>query len=978
MTIETANLLKWRNNPIRGLNEVVDSVEKTWFEKKADINSGTHPAIFCADLTVGMTYGFLTSLSDAVSQVFSAHARSISELSRNMNDVEFYGLFGTPALSKVNLIIAMDNLIALAPVAVAETNGVELRYQKMLIPKDTQFDVAGYQFCIENGIEIRYNERTGVQVVYDSTTNNPFNAITSNVLKRRIKVINGREFLIIDVPVRQIAADILENVPSTVGAGCSGTRKYSDYLYGVRAFITPANGVKTEMVVTYDQAVFDPGTLTMTIDLDTSSNQFVYSIPDIYIENGLGVGTVSIYTYTTKGTMEKDFKDTDLKDYVPAYRDFRYSQNDLSMYSDFIPNMGGIVWKFADSINGGTIPNSFSKIKYGVVNGRRLKSLPITENNVIGSVEDYGYSAVKSIDVLTKRLYSLTKELPVQSNKEFYSGVNCYIGTNLISAKQLVDSGVAFDNGARVTIPSGTLYDVTSQVPQLMTSAQVNQLKALTNNALIAYMETRTLAYLPYHYVFDTTSDQAALRMYYLDNPSFGVQSFQEENTILGIEIGVDVASVIYENNGYTIYVQTASGQSFKSLTDDQIGVQLSIAVTGSTQYASVKGQLAYMTSDNERVYRFRLETNFDIDVSDMLHITNMSQYNAYQPDTPIALEGDVSIIFMRNSSNWQSVIAADNEIDRNLFPNPMQAIIKTNIELSIGKRLNRLYNRVRPLVGEGQYQKYEFDVPATYPEDVWLRDETPGPNQGKLILGPDGLAQLVHAQGTPMLNENGGVIYKHRKNDWVKDDQGNYVELVPRELKYHWDFMAFDGVYALSADQYDKDFAQSIKDYLVNTISEDVDAFMDLVIDQTVLLYQPKSKLSWKKVIVNSNYESVLKQDLSFEVTYYLTKAGYNNTNLKDSLKNNTPKILNNFLYSNMTVGISKLVRTLMENLPDDVVDVKINAISGDNTVDVISTIDDLSGFSVRKKLVLGDNKLPSIQEDVKVDFLKHDAANI
>lgn len=976
MTIETSEILKWRNNPIRGLNTVVDAVEKTWFEQKADVNSGTHPAVFCLDMTIGMTYGFLNSLSDAVSEVFSAHARSISELSRNMNDIEFYGLFGTPAGSMVSLIIAMDNLIAFAPTATSETNGVTLTYQKLLVPKDTQFDVAGYQFCIENGIEIRYNERTGVQVVYDSTTNNPFNAITQNVLKRRIRTINSREFLFIDVPVRQLAVASAENIPSTLGAGCSGTRTYDDYLYGIRAFITDSAGNKKEMVVTYDQAVFDPGTLTMTISLNTSANEYSFAIPDIYIENGLGIGTVSIYTFTTKGAMEKDFQDSDLNDYVPAYRDFRFNGNGLSPYSDFLPNMGGVVWKFQDKIYGGSTPNSFSKIKYGVVNGRRLRSLPITENNLVGSVEDYGYSAVKSIDYVVKRLFSLTKELPLQSNKDFYSGVNCFVGTNLISAKQLVNSGIAFDNGQRITIPAGTMYDVTTQVPTLLNASQVNQLKALSYNALIAEMESRTLAYLPYHYVMDMTSDQAALRMYYLDSPSFGVQSFQEENTILGIEIGVDTAQVIYENNGYTIYAQTSSGQSFKSLTEDQVGVQMSIAVSGSTQLASVRGELAYMTSDNERVYRFRLETNFDIDVGDMIHMTNMNQYGSTQPDTPIALENEVSFIFMRNVGAWQNVISADDEIDRSLFTTPMQAIIKTNIELTIGKRLDRLYNRIRPLIGEGQYQRYAFDVPDTYEKNIYQRvsDDENSP----LVLGPDGLPILLHAAGEPMLNEQGKPIYKHLANDWVKDAQGDYVPLAPRELNYHWDFLAFDGVYALTKDQYDLDFAQEVKKHLVNIISADIDQFMALVIDQTTMVYQPKSKLSWRRVIVNSNYESVLKQDLSFEVTYYLTKAGYNNTNLKASLKSNTPKLLNNFLYGNMTVGVSKLVSALMENVPADVVDVKINAISGDATVDVISSVDELAGFSVRKKLVLGDNKQPSIQEDVKVDFLKHDASNL
>jgi len=972
MSIEITPTTKLAANPIRGLNYVVDSLQKAWFDQKVNINSGTHPVVFCADLTIGVGFGFLSSLSDAISQVFPAHATSIADLSRNMNDIEYYGLFGTPAASRMNLIISMDNLKAFAPTATSTVNGVNLSYQKLLIPKDTEVDVAGYTFAIENGIEIRYNERTGVQVVYDSTTNNPFNAITSNVLKRKVRTINSKEYLVIEVPVRQLACSFDASIPSTTAAGCSGTRAYSDYLYGIRAYITQSDGVKREIQVAYDKAVFDPGSVTMTIDLDTSNSAFSFAIPDIYIENGLGVGTVSLYVYTTKGTVDKDFTGNELSDYIPAYRDHRYNNNELNQYSDFLTNMGGVLWKFDTPISGGTIPTSFSKIKYGVVNGRRLRSLPITENNLIGSVEDYGYSAVKSIDFVTSRLFSLTKELPLQTNKDFYSGVNCFVGTNLISARGLVNTGVAIDNGARVTVPAGTMFDVTSQVPQIVTAAQRRDIAAMTNNALIAYMESTSLAYLPFHYVFDTTQNQAAIRMYYLDKPKFGIQSFQEENTNLGIETGIDAVTVEYENNGYTIMAQTSSGQSYKLLTDEQVGMQLSVMVSGSNEPANLRGELAYKTKEGERVYRFRLESNLDVDEGDQLHITNFSQYGKVQPDTPIALDLDVSFIILRRVGTWQTVISSDSMIDHSLFPDPMQAIIMTDVELTLGKRLDRLYNRIRPLVGEGQYQQYDFNVPDVYEDNVYEEKD------GQMVLGPDNLPILKHAKGEAMLTDAGGPIYKHRKGDWVKDAQGNYVQLAPRELNYHWDFVGFDGVYQLSKDQYDLTFAQTVKDMLADTISLDLDLFSQQIIDKTRLLYQPKSKLGWRKVVVNSNYYSVLRQDLSFEVTYYLTRSGYQNTNLKASLKNNTPKVLNTFLFGNITVGVSSLVKALMENLPSDVVDVKINAVSGDSTVDVISAVDELSGFSVRKKLVLGDNKLPSVQEDVKVDFLQHDVTSL
>lgn len=966
MTIQNSDLLVLPANPMRGLNWLFDQVEQTWFDQTTAINSGTHPAIFCADLSVSTTYAFLNSLSDAISQVFPEHARSIGELSRNMSTEQYYGLFGTPAKGTVNLVLALPNLIRFAPAATDTVNGVDLNYQKLLIPKDTTFDVNGYEFAISNGIEIRYNERTGVAVVYDSTTNNPFNVIGTNVLQKEIRSVQGTDYIIINVPVQQLATGIKDNVPSTQGSGCSGTITYTDFLYGIRAFITQ-NGVKSELNVAYDKAVFDPGIATLTVNLNTTQLSYDFAIPDVYIENGLGVGTVSIYTYTTKGTLSKDFQDVDTREYSTIYRDFRYSAGNLNAYSAPLTTMGGIVWKFNSAVEGGSLPTSFSKIKYGVVTGRRQQKQPITSNNLEGSVSAAGYSAVKAIDYVTSRLYSLTKELPLQSNKDFYSGVNCIVGSNLISGQQLVNSGVVFDNKLRVTIPSGTMFDVTSEVPVLLTKTQVDTIKGWSYNRLVSNMADLTYSYLPYHYVFDMTNNQASIRTYYMDNPSMGVQSFQEENINLGIAVSVDSSTITYENNGYTIRIQTLSDDSFKTLLQENIGVQMSIANASSTTWASVKGELEYKTVDGEYVYKFRLETNFDLDNSDQLHLTNFSQYGTIQPDTIINLTQDFIFVFLQKTTAWNTVIEADSYIDHNLFPTPYNAIIQTIITANIGKRLNYVYNRLRPLIGEGQYQVYLHDIPSVYAEDIYKRVN------GELVFDDNNLAVLLHKKGEVIYDDAGLMQLEHRAGDYVKDINGNFVELSARNLSYHWDFVGFDAVYALSLDQYDISFAQNIKDYIANAISGDLALFSDSVIDQTKLVFQPRNKLGYRNVVINNNAEITMKQDLSFEVTYYLTKAGYNNTNLKTSLKTNTPKLINNYLLPNNTIGVSSLVKALLSDVTDDVVDVKINAFSGNAAIDVISSLNALSGFSIRKKLTLGDDKRPSIEEACSVDFLQH-----
>lgn len=975
-TLTTADLVNLPNNPISGFNYLIDQVEQNWFDQATSINSGTHPAIFCADLTVSMTYSFLNSLSDAISEVFPEHARSISELSRNMNNEQMYGLFGNPAVGTVNFVIALNNLIAYAPAASDTINSVTLNYQKLLVPKDTVFDVAGYQFSIENGIEIRYNERTGVSAVYDSTTNNPFNAIAANVLAVTQQTVDSNEYVILTVPVRQLSITTKDNISSTASAGAGGNIQYTDNLYGVRAFITQ-NGVKTEISVTYDKAVFDPGICTLTVSLGSPTvangniNNFDFAIPDVYIENGLGIGDIQIAVYTTKGNISKDFTDVDPREYAVSYQDMRYRPGVLSAYSSPLVNMGGIVWKFTTPVDGGNIPTSFDTIKYGVVTGKRQQTIPITENNLQGSVQAFGYSAIKTIEYVTKRLYALTKELPLQTNKNFYSGVSAMVGSNLISAQGLVNTGMVYDNNTRITIPSGVMFDVTDSVPIFLTKQDIDAINALSNNQLIARFGTNSYCYLPFHSVLDMTNSQASLRTYYLDNPTMGIQSFRAENTNLGITVGINASTISYENDSYVVRVETTSDDNFKNLTADNIAVQMSVITNSDdTQWASMKGVLDYMTSDGEFVYKFILDTNFDVDENDILYINNMSQYGAVQVSTGINLSQDLVFVFMSKASSWVTVIDADSHIDRSLYATPYSAIIETRVTAKFGSNLSFLYNRVRPLIGAGQYQKYLQDVPETYTQDEYEKAN------GELVFGDDGKPILIGKAGTPVYNSDGSVSLLHRAGDYIKDANDNFISLLPRNLSYHWDFVGFDGVYKLSQDDYDITFAQSIKDYIANTTGADLALFNQAIIDQTSLVYQPRNKMGYKKMVVNSNYENVLRQDLTFEITYYLTKAGFNNANLRATLKTNSPMVINNYLYNNSTVGISSLVQALLTNTPAEVLDVKINALSGDTTVDVISSSDALSGFSIHKKLALGNDKLPTIVEDVSTDFLLHDAS--
>lgn len=974
MPITQDQLISLADNPERGIDLVINDIENNWFDKKVQINSKTHPAIFAADLILGTTYGFLNRLDDSISRNYAPHARNISDLSKHMGDEEKIGLFGNPSNTTLILGIQVNAFLNLAKETTVTVGKVTSTYKILLIPKDTEIIISGYYFAIENGIQIRYNEASGYAVVYDDSTINPQAPIRDNVLKRGFKEENGQMFLVIEVPARQLRCIPTEGLTSNASSGCRGDITYPDNLYNVRAFIRrpSAPNVLQEIKVAFDQDVFDQNNITLSLNIDTTNKTFNYEIPDVYIQDGSGVGTVNIYTYVTKGELSKDFRAIPLKEIQANYQDYRYGAGRLGEFSEGLRNSGAIAWGVQKVTSGGTNPRPFLEIKESFILGRRTRNLPITENNLEGTVEGYGYNSVKTIDYLTGRQYSITKELPKQENKDIYSAMSCFVGSYLTSANQLVASGVVLDNGKRITIPHNVLFDVTAYTTQLVNQTLKNQYLGLGNEALVELVANKTLVYTPFYYVMDTTNNQAVLRTYHLDEPKFGAQTFKDENNALNLEVGVGSIDIVHQEDGYLITIVTQSSQSYKDLDADAVSVQMSMGIVDSESLASLKATFYGLTQEGERIFQFKMQSNFDIDVNDVLYFNNLWMFGQQQYSVGTPLDLEMTFLFTLTGDPTQTDTPSDRKIEQPMFADKQQAIIETSYSVKLGSRLGNLYSRIRPLVGEAQYKRYEQDVPETYPTDVLKRDE-----EGKLVFVDDEVV-VEYRAGEIMYNSQGAMVLRYLKNDFILDSNGERIPLAPRDLLYHFDFIAFDGAYFFSRDDYDKEFAQESKDHLNEVIGADMSYFDTLTLDRTGLFFQPRSKIGPVQVLVNSNYQMYLKQDLSFVLVYYLTQGGYKNQNLKDSLLASSPKVINEMLDGATTISTAEIIESLRKNAPAEVVGIKLNALAGDSTVDIISNEDALTGFSVRKQLKLTSDQLVSVQEAIDISFMPHDRAMV
>lgn len=973
MTITQEDLVRFVNNPGRGIDYIVNELENNWFDRRLKINSKSHPFIFGVDIILGASYGVLNRVDDSIAKLFPAHARSISDLSRHMSDEEKVGMFGNPSVMTVEYAIAEETFMAIAKDYTATMGKSTFTYKLLLLPKDTEVTWNGYPFAIENGIEIRYSEKTGYQVVYDESTNSPFTPISNNLLKKERRPGSDKWYLVVTLPVRQLFCQPTENQTSNASSGCQGTIQYQDYLYAVRAFLT-RNGTKVEIPVSFDQDVFAPLQPQLSINLNTSENSFYYEIPDVYIANELGIGRVDIYTYTTKGELiGKDFSQTDVRTGISVnYQDYRYGAGTLGPYSDALKNSGNMVWKAVSLTSGGENALPFEQIKRSFLLGRRQRVLPITENNLVGTVEGRGYNSVKAIDYVTGRSYALTKELPRQENKKFYAPMSCFVGSYRASANDLVRSGTVLDNGQRITIPHNVLFDVSALVTDLVFQTTKNQYLALSSEELVDLVNEKTLTYLPFYYILDTTNKQANLRTYHLDAPVFNYQSFVAENSALGLEVGIGSIDIQHQDDGYLITIVTESGESYKELDNSQVNVQLSVLPMDSNSLASMAGTLYGVTEDGERIFQFKVGSRFDVDVNDVIYLSGFQQFGLPMSTVGTELKFNMTFLLTVEGDPEQSKSDSDAKLDQSLFATEQVAIIETDYNVTLGKNLSNLYSRVRPLIGEAQYKRYPADVPEVYPENTYLMED------GEYVFDDNNLRIIEHRAGDTVYNSDGLVRLKARAGDLIRDENNNPIELEPRDLQYHWDFIAFDGAYFFSKDEYDIEYAQTTKNIFVNVIGQDMDYFGEMAIDRTTLVYQPRNKLGYQKVIINSNAQTYLKQDLSFVVTYYLTKSGYKNQNLKETLQASTPRIINEWLYNATTTANSDLIALLKAQGAAEVPAVRVDAYAGNTIIDVISNADTLTGFSVRKQLRLTGDGLLSVTEDVDVTFLPHDVSMV
>ncbi|WP_311763345.1 hypothetical protein [Proteus columbae] len=961
-------LIDARNDPTRMQDIGLDTLDRA-LNGSIEIPDANNPFIYALEFASMTASAIMQNHEDLTTKRYPVLSQSYSDLYNHMSDEDYGGRFGEPSRIPVAFVFNADEVRKRAvPVQPTGAEDEDSVYSKLVIPRNSSFEIIGITFSLEYPIEIRVMKHGGFVVVYDVSEPSPLLRVETNQIEWRIINSNNNEYIRIDVPLRQFKATPYYDKITDAGGFKATYPLDNDSFYYVRVFTrSTKNDPWAEARVTHSDLIYDANVLTFTAKV--LENTVVIRLPEVYVNNRLGVGQVRVDVYTTKGELLLETVTVKSSSIKAVWADFNYEHRVLSPYSTPLSVFAEKTMEVIGGVTGGKNAMAVAELRDSVIYQSNKTDLPVTPEQLEYHLDKLGYDTLKAEEVPTKRTYQATRSLPIQTNKGLSTAVGVGIVTIQESMDQLVTRSSVRDNGNRVTITPEALYEVREGRYHLMLDNEVGDLTARGPDELARAINSGSYYYSPFYYTLDANDNLFDTRVYALDTPTIPYKTFVYENNSVGVELVIDKIAISRSPSGYDILCMTSSDDFYKNLNDEDVACQMMFTPQRESQLAYLNGRLVGRTAERERMWLFSIDTNFDLTKHDELVLTSFAQFGNDPSKLRAALTDSftiISCIATNKSPNDPVFSEADSKLGKWYFEKNMLAVTEQSYEVKFGDALTYMYTRSRSVVSEKDVQRYEENIPWRYPADVYKRKD------GMLVFDEHGKPILEHKKGEIMVDAEGVTMFRYRQGDVKRDKDGNPIPLNDRVILREVDIVCFDGNYYFTTNQLDKDYIAAITDEVVGWLVNDLTNLNKRLLERTFATFRPKQSLGIIDVITNAKEERQIEAALEFEVTYYLTDTGFKNTNLRKSLTSITPKVISEVI-NRATFGRSDILSALREYITDEVVDIELPAFGHSKDINVITVKDATMRCAIRKKLSVTTDAGLTVNESVDVMFAKH-----
>lgn len=932
-------------------------------QHEIDVVDATNPFIFLLMSSSVHASAAMTENVNLTRQQYPSMALTEDELYLHMSDQDFIGRFATPARTSFSLLLNKEEAIKRA---VATNEG---GVRKLTIPRHSEFLVGDYTFTLQYPIDIRVMGHGGLQVVYDVSEPSPLQTIDTNLLEWDIVTLQQNDYVRIEVPIHQftLASHLVQLNQATA---YRRTFSLSDPFYYCRVWRARGNGAWEEIRTTHTDQVFDPQ--VPTVLLKVYEGRLQVSVPHVYISQGILKDELRVDIYTTKGPLDLMLENYPANAFSVRWRDL--TKGRLDRFSTPLTVFSGMT-VFSDAVvTGGTPSLSFTELRERVLmNAIGPAQLPITANQMASQLRNRGYSPILDVDNITSRIFLASRQLTAPDDLQ--SPIGSVFGRLQASFDTLSRFPGVIENGRRLTITPEALMRLDNGLLSLVEQQEREHIDSLGGELFTSQINNNSYLYTPFHYVLDSSGPYFVSRPYYLEAPKVDSRQFIEENQSLGMALSTRSVKVEKRDNGYRVVVVTQSGETVKGLRDDSIRFQIGVRPQGQNQDVFLLGEFQGRTKDQERIYHFDIDTQWDVTENHALVVTNLRATDGEIRRSAIELTSALSLVYyvapeVPSHDYRYSLAYRDGrfQVDASFY-----GIVHERITVAFGQYLEGFWTNDRSVMDSVTYETYQEDVLAYYEETVYKRDVESGHLDISLDENGKVTYTILHQKGDPVLDSEGNHVTRHRKGDVKVDVDQNPIVLSRRDVLREIDMFLLDGRYFFVTDPATVAYVNTIPRQITTWLLDDVREFRQWALEQTDIYLYPRQTLGSVTARVRENEELLVDLEQTFTVTFYLNRERYQDSYMRGVLSTLTQDVLSKSLLERR-VTVNGIVRELTERTSEDVIALTVTGLGGSEELSAITLESDTDRCVIRKRLTRTLDGELTVENDINVLFIRHE----
>lgn len=951
------------------VQELILSPIDSMLDDDYDVVDPNNPFAFIMESIAYTSSAAVNETETLLRRAFPSMAQTYSELYHHMSDIDYVDRFCTPATADFTLILSLDEIKSRAV-------KVDDNVSKITIPKDTEFTVDGYSFTMLYAIEIRVLKHGGIQIVYNNDEINPIETLKTNVVDWSIRQFNSGgqlgsgKMVVMTIPTKQFKIKSYFNQLNE-STGFNKTYNFDDQFFYCRVYTSTDTTEWKEIITTHSDQTYDSSKTTAV--LTVTDGQVNVRIPQIYFSKGINGKNIRIDIYTSKGEMSLNLESYPPASYSAVWNDrARYEVDTNKAIRAFSNKTMFSTSVVADGADGLT----FDELRDRVINNTLgVIDVPITDAHLTGSLTRNGYNIIKVEDSITNRDYIASRSLPEPTNTSFSSPMGSLIKTYQSTFNSLKGRTNVLDNGDRMTIKSGTLFQLGDDGKLTMVdNTTIQQLEQMGNESKVSFFNNSSYFVTPFHYVLDATDSVFMSRPFYLDSPTIKSKEFVSENQTTLLQITTIRYAIDKTDSGYNLVVVAEGGDIIKAMDTANIHPILSYTPPGEIVRASMVGTILGKDSDDNLIISFNIDTKFDIDSKDRLQVTSFTQYDNSPRTVGMSLDTVFDIIYAVTDYSVEGISKSniDTIVGNYLISGDFYSITQERLDISLGMNLKYLWSRSRSVASSNDYTYHQTDVVNVYPKDVFQTDPVTGVYDLEYDsdAGTYNLVKLHSAGDTVYVN--GEVDYKHRAGDPVLDENGMPVIVEGRQTLRQFDLFLIEAIFTVSDDTSIVNYLDGTIDTVVSWVDNYIASIGGKLYENTNIWFYPKNNVGSVSGRINNNTPVSLSAEQSFTVKFYLTETGYRNDDLKESLKTLSKSVIRTHL-AKKTISVVEIEITISEMATDDIVGVVVSGLGGSADYDLVTLDDDDVSLTIAKRAYVLPNDVITIEDDITYEWVQH-----